>query len=452
MATPREPNRRLAATMDLAGVTNKGLAKRIEELSVAAGETVRCNHTDIQRWLSGMRPQDPKPVLIARALSVKLGRHVPLEEIGLGDSAGPKSNLGLIYSPSLADAVATINELARFDGANYPAALSGPASDEAVNAACLDWLFGHTIWDLTSSKMRVSTGDVAEIMATIQMVDNMDRSSVGEFSRDLAVRYLREKVVPRLRGTYSEGVGRDLFRAAAMLCELIGYMAYDFGDQSQAQRYFIQSLRLAKQAGDAAYGAFVLNTMSHQAIYMENPRAALRLAQAARRAYNGVSVPIVATEASMLEALASAALGDRAGCCRAITDAEVAFRKQHDHSAPEWAAHWSETVFSSFAGNSWLTIGDTREARPHLMNAWEGSQSQSRRKIFAAGQLSKLATLEGNVEEAGHYALTTAEAADGVNSRRSTQVVTDLRAELAQYREVTAVKEFLDRSNPVTTK
>lgn len=59
---------------------------------------------------------------------------------------------------------------------------------------------------------------------------------------------------------------------------------------------------------------------------------------------------------------------------------------------------------------------------------------------------------EGNLEEAGHYALLTTEAADGVNSQRSTQVGTELRATLSGRHEITAVKEFLDRSDPATKK
>ena len=50
----KEPNRRLAALMREAGMTNKGLAKRMTDLSnIDGGEPIAPSHTNVEKWLSG---------------------------------------------------------------------------------------------------------------------------------------------------------------------------------------------------------------------------------------------------------------------------------------------------------------------------------------------------------------------------------------------------------------
>ncbi len=370
------------------------------------------------------------------------------DELGLSDApTQARSDVGLVYAASLSEALSILRNLAVFDSQKHPGVISGPFSEQAANAACLDWLFGYPKWDVTGNKTKVIQADVDEIVATTTMFDNMDRQFGGDHSRGLAVKYLNDNVLPRLHGTYTDAVRIELFHAAAVLCELIGYMGYDGEKHSLAQRYFIQSLRLAKSAGDNGYGAYVLNTMSHQAMYLNRPQEALRLAQAARQTYTNGSVPIVSTEAAMMEAKAFAVLGDKTGCSNAISLAEKAFTRQSDQGAPSWASHWDETLFSAFAGDSWLALGESREAREYLDVAWRGSQGQSRRKVFAAGQLAKVALIDNNIDEAAQYALMATESVDRSRSKRSLQVVSDLRTKLAKHSSSTAVRTFADRAN-----
>jgi tetratricopeptide (TPR) repeat protein len=370
------------------------------------------------------------------------------DQLGLSTApAQARSDIGLIYSPSLADAVQAIQDLATFDLQKHPGIVGGTFSEQAISAACLDWLFGYPKWDIKGDGAKVTAQDVAEIIATTEMLDSMDRQRGGDHARNLAVTYLRDNVTSRLNGSYADNVRSDLFHAASVLCEVIGYMAYDAEKHSLAQRYFTQALRLAKAAGDTGYGAFVLNTLSHQAMYLERPAEALRLAQAAAQAYRNGSVSVVNTESAMLEAKAAAQMGDRTGCARALDVAEKAFNAQDNEPAPSWAAHWSETLFSAFAGDCWLSVGDTERARPYLWTAWNGSQGQARRKVFAAGQLAKAALQDHELEDSARFALVAVESTDGLKSRRSLQVVSDLRKALASHRSSPAVRTFHDRVN-----
>lgn len=79
-----EGNWRLTSAMDESGMSNKGLAKRVEVLSAQEGRPVRCSHTDIRRWCDGMVPRERyKADLVARIVSAKLGRRVSAEQLGL---------------------------------------------------------------------------------------------------------------------------------------------------------------------------------------------------------------------------------------------------------------------------------------------------------------------------------------------------------------------------------
>ncbi|MFD1147646.1 hypothetical protein [Saccharothrix hoggarensis] len=351
-----------------------------------------------------------------------------------------------MYSPSLAQTLTTVSNLVEFDIQRHPGVVNGHFSEEAIYAACLDWLFTAPVRDHRANSVRVVDRDVQEIVATTSMFDKMDRTIGGDQSRNLAIKYLHDHVTPRLNGTFDDSVGRDLFHAAAVLCEVIGYMAYDSDRHALAQRYFIQALRLAKEANSPAYGSYVLTTMSHQAIYLARPQQALRLAETARQNYTGTHVAAVQVEAAMHAARAYALLGDEVSTTRALLDAEKAFALQGDpNSGPEWASHWGETLFAAFAGDAWLDLGNAEHARPHLERASQSADGQARRIVYSAAQLAKLAMLEGDADQAGAFALTAVETASGLNSKRSIKVIRDLRRDLTEHSHAQPIESFITR-------
>ena len=66
---PKTENLRLRAMLDEAGMSNKGLARRVVDLAAARGvASVRCDHTSVLRWLAGEQPRPPVPELVAAVL------------------------------------------------------------------------------------------------------------------------------------------------------------------------------------------------------------------------------------------------------------------------------------------------------------------------------------------------------------------------------------------------
>lgn len=121
----RGPNEKLGTVLALAGISNAGLARRVNDLGAQRGLTLRYDKTSVARWVSkGMVPQGAAPHLIAAAIGAKLGRPVPLHEIGLAD-ADPAPEVGLAFPRDVREAVRSATELYRLDLAGRRAGSGG---------------------------------------------------------------------------------------------------------------------------------------------------------------------------------------------------------------------------------------------------------------------------------------------------------------------------------------
>jgi hypothetical protein len=260
------------------------------------------------------------------------------EDLGLSPaSQGTGSKTGLMYEPGFSAAVSALSDLTRLDLTGHTTVTRSRFSDDALNAATLDWLFAAHTDDRSRVDPQVRAVDVAEVRATTTAFDELDRRFGGGHSRTIAINYLRDRVLPLLGRRYTAVVGRDLNTATAALCELIGWMGYDSAQHSLGQRYFIQALRFAREADDRAYGTYVLASMSDQALFLQRPEQALRLAQVAGARESGLP-PTVLAEAAMLEARAGAALGNRSEASSALLRAERHFERAAPEDLPAWAS------------------------------------------------------------------------------------------------------------------
>lgn len=143
----RGPNEKLGTVLALAGISNAGLARRVNDLGAQRGLTLRYDKTSVARWVAkGMVPQGAAPHLIAAAIGAKLGRPVPLHEIGLAD-ADPAPEVGLAFPRDVAEAVRSATELYRLDLAGRRAggggiwqSLAGSFSVSAYATPASRWL------------------------------------------------------------------------------------------------------------------------------------------------------------------------------------------------------------------------------------------------------------------------------------------------------------------------
>ncbi|WP_406428206.1 sporulation protein [Streptomyces sp. NBC_01589] len=165
----RGPNEKLGTVLALAGISNAGLARRVNDLGAHRGLTLRYDKTSVARWVSkGMVPQGAAPHLIAAAIGAKLGRPVPLHEIGLAD-ADPAPEVGLAFPRDVGEAVRSATELYRLDLAGRRAggggiwqSLAGSFSVSAYATPASRWLISPA----DASVARDSSAAQAAILGT----------------------------------------------------------------------------------------------------------------------------------------------------------------------------------------------------------------------------------------------------------------------------------------------
>jgi hypothetical protein len=84
----KTPNGRLAALIDEAGCSHKGLAKRVVDLGTVHGLALRYNHSSVDRWVRGEQPKPPVPDLLASVLGSILGRSLAPADLGMDQARG----------------------------------------------------------------------------------------------------------------------------------------------------------------------------------------------------------------------------------------------------------------------------------------------------------------------------------------------------------------------------
>ncbi len=89
--------------------------------------------------------------------------------------------------------------------------------------------------------------------STTAMFRKWDAQCGGGLRRKAVVGQLHE-VTDLLQEPQPEATTRKLFKVAAELAELAGWMSYDVGLQPTAQKYFVLALHAAKEAGTSRSG------------------------------------------------------------------------------------------------------------------------------------------------------------------------------------------------------
>ncbi|MFG2410562.1 sporulation protein [Streptomyces goshikiensis] len=383
----REPNEKLGAVLALAGISNAGLARRVNDLGAQRGLTLRYDKTSVARWVSkGMVPQGAAPHLIAAAIGAKLGRPVPLHEIGLAD-ADPAPEVGLAFPRDVGAAVRSATDLYRLDlagrrgGGGIWQSLAGSFAVSAYATPASRWLISPAdssvarepaparaasapgtppeglgagppssvvpaqpgaetpqapreqglvpvvapaaVTPSDLSPQRVGHSDVTKLREAAEDARRWDsKYGGGDWRSSMVPECLRVDAAPLLLGSYSDEVGRALFGATAELTRLAGWMAFDTGQQEAAQRYYIQALRLARAAADVPLGGYVLASMSLQATYRDFPDEGVDLAQAAVERNRGLATARTMSFFRLVEARAHAKAGDSAAAGAALRAAE----------------------------------------------------------------------------------------------------------------------------------
>ncbi|MFJ9131984.1 MFS transporter [Streptomyces sp. NPDC102256] len=464
----RGPNEKLGAVLALAGISNAGLARRVNDLGAQRGLTLRYDKTSVARWVSkGMVPQGAAPHVIAAAIGQKLGRPVPLHEIGLAD-ADPAPEVGLAFPRDVGQAVRSATELYRLDLAGRRAggggiwqSLAGSFAVSAYATPASRWLItpadSSVARDVSPGEdsgapLKVGHSDVLKLREAAEDARRWDsKYGGGDWRSSMVPECLRVEAAPLLLGSYSDEVGRALFGASAELTRLAGWMAFDTGQQEAAQRYYIQALRLARAAADVPLGGYVLASMSLQATYRGFGDEGVDLAQAAVERNRGLATARTMSFFRLVEARAHARAGDAQAAGTALKAAEgwLERARDGDHD-PSWLGFYSYDRFAADAAECYRDLKAPRQVRRFTEQALSQPTEEFVRSHGLRLVVSAVAELEsGNLDAACEQGVRAVEVAGRISSARTTEYVKDLLHRLEPYGDEPRVVELRERARPL---
>ncbi|HEX5741863.1 MAG TPA: hypothetical protein VFY17_09975 [Pilimelia sp.] len=443
-----EPNHALAELTAEAGFSWAGLARRVNSLGADEGMALRYDYTAVNRWVKrGERPRPPVPALIARALSERLGRRVDAGDFGMVETRSLAAR-GLTYPDSADGAIKTIIDLGRAD-LSRRGPVEAPFLVAALGGPSRDWLLAQ-LDEVAAERgpRKLGLREVAGIREMFALFQEMDVMRGGGHARTALVEYLNSYVFPLLARDHDARTTRALQEAAAEQAYLVGWMAYDDGAHGLAQRYLIQALRLAQEAGAAALGAHVLAGMSDQTNLLGHPREALALARAGRQGITPDDSPACLADLYILEARASAAIGDGPAATRAVAAAERAFDRVDHQDEPEWARYIDKPYLFGEAAHCFRDLRQPDETDRFAEESATGAaqQGRARRGALSCAASAAASLMRGNIEEAAAKAMRVVELAATVNSARCVETVRRLQHQLAPHARLPEVGQFRTRA------
>ncbi len=232
-----------------------------------------------------------------------------------------------------------------------------------LTAPAHQWLI-HEPGPLVSglSGRRVSSALAGRFMAMIPELRAMDDVAGGGTVLSLAQQHFGMVAELLDRASYDGLTGRKFLVALAELGQLASWAAYDAGQQSLAQRYYVAVLRAAHSADDRPLGAHILGSMAYQAAREGQPREAVTLIDTAVAGVRGRETARLLTALYSRQAYALATLGDSPGRTAAISKARMqAEGIKHDDGLPY--LYWvGPAKVTAGAGRSLLKLGRADQA------------------------------------------------------------------------------------------
>ncbi|WP_443031469.1 tetratricopeptide repeat protein [Streptomyces sp. 2323.1] len=322
------------------------------------------------------------------------------------------------------------------------------AASAAVGLAAIDLPDAEAVTRRANrpGPVAVGMGEVAAVRTMTTTLGDAASELGGGHARHLAVRYLTLDVRRWLDGRYTEKVGRELFAATSELVHLIGWMARDEGSQGLSQQYNVHSFKLAAEAGENELAATALRGMADQAIDLGHVATAVRLAEACEQRGRKLKNPKALAYYRNTLARAAAADGDRTTAGRLLTSSQAAIEHAPPRPGQSWASHYSHGRWAHESGMIHAKLGDYAAAEEHLQLAMEiHGLDRKRTRAIVLADLGQVQLKRGNISQALATWSDFLTCADGVQSVRINDGLTNIAARLPGIPDSPAVQELAER-------
>ncbi|MET9967595.1 hypothetical protein ABZZ80_17125 [Streptomyces sp. NPDC006356] len=352
----KRPNELLTSWFVRSGWSKGELARQVNRRARQLGANhISTDTSRVRRWLDGENPREPIPRILSELFSERFGCVVSVEDLGLRAARQSPSVSGIDLPWTGPQAVALLSEFSRSDLMLARRGFLGSSLSLSAGPALIEpmqrWLVPappapyEEPRPVPSSRARgrLSKPELDLLETTTVMFRQWDAQCGGGLRRKAVVGQLHE-VTDLLQEPHPEATTRKLFKVAAELAELAGWMSYDVGLQPTAQKYFVLGLHAAKEAGDRPLGSYVLSSMSRQMIHLGRPDDALELIHLAQYGSRDCASPRTQSMLYAMEARAYANMGQPGKCKRAVRMAEDTFAEADDWDEPDpdWIRFFSE--------------------------------------------------------------------------------------------------------------
>ncbi|MGW7573821.1 hypothetical protein [Streptomyces sp. NPDC054765] len=380
-------------------------------------------------WLKGACPRRRLPHIVAKILSDQLGESIAVEALWPGRFPAAAPQCQRIPAPRR-----PVSPVPR------------PAALDPVTAS-VDWL----VTDVAPPPRRTRGAEVPDVAVDvltvrIRQLRQLDDSCSSGLVLDWALQDLQW--AKKLAGTcsYDTTTGVRLHRIVAELGQLTAWLTADQGMDELSHARFLAALSAARAAGDRPLAAYIISCMSYRAVWAGRSQEALRLIRIARKGAAqddmGIGQALLATR----EARAHAALGDEAGCQRALDEAADLSRAGRPSSDPPWAYWLTPAVMVADAGRAWLELGRPRRAEWHLAHGIDLLRgSQPRNLLLHSTSLAEARLAHREVDGAAEAAAEALALAESVTSQRAHARLRALRRRFGRYDSPVA-REIVQRA------
>ncbi|MFF5017370.1 hypothetical protein [Streptomyces sp. NPDC001165] len=466
MNADKRPNELLGSWFVRSGWSKGELARQVNRRARQLGANhISTDTSRVRRWLDGENPREPIPRILSELFSERFGCVVSIEDLGLRAARQSPSASGVDLPWTGPQTVALLSEFSRSDlmlarrgflGTSL-ALSAGPSLIEPMQRWLVPAPSSPAPSELEFEPVfesrrpgRLSKPELDLLESTTRMFRQWDAQCGGGLRRKAVVGQLHE-VTDLLQEPQPEATARKLFKVAAELAELAGWMSYDVGLQPTAQKYFVLALHAAKEAGDKPLGSYVLSSMSRQMIHLGRPDDALELIHLAQYGSRDCASPRTQAMLYAMEARAYANMGQPGKCKRAVRMAENTFAEadEWDEPDPDWIRFFSEAELYGENSHSFRDLAYVAGRSPTYASLAEPLMAQavdlfakdSEHQRSYALNLIGMATvhlLQREPERSTEYA---SQAMDIAKKVRSERVNTRIRKTVD-----TAVRDFGDLS------
>ncbi|MFJ3234832.1 hypothetical protein [Streptomyces sp. NPDC086787] len=469
----KRPNELLSSWFMRSGWSKGELARQVNRRARQLGANhISTDTSRVRRWLDGENPREPIPRILSELFSERFGCVVSVEDLGLRAARQTPSASGVDLPWTGPQTVSLLSEFSRSDlmlarrgflGTSL-ALSAGPSLVEPMQRWLVPTPSGpQPLREPEPTLDHGSPGHLSRpeldlLESTTRMFRKWDAQCGGGLRRKAVVGQLHE-VTDLLQEPQPEVIGRKLFKVAAELAELAGWMSYDIGLQPTAQKYFVLGLHAAKEAGDRPLGSFILSSMSRQMIHLGRPDDALELIHLAQYGSRDCASPRTQAMLYAMEGRAYANMGQPGKCKRAVRMAEHTFAEAEDWDEPEpdWIGFFNEAElygenshsFRDLAYNAGRSPAYASMAEPLMQRAVELFAKDSVHQRSYALNLIGMATvhlLQREPERSTEYAAQAMRVAKKVRSERvTTRIRKTVDSAVRDYGDLGAVIDLAEQ-------